>query len=741
MRRYLLLVFSLLGLIFCAKQVEATSPVNMKVEVGWNNEFKRRGFIPVKVQISSKTFIKGQLRLSKESEYSRDSELPAKQVEVPAGTTKEFQFLVTDAAVGLDSRWMIVLEDKEKVLAIESVVYKERLDDLMIGIISDQSDTLLETEKWIKGIQSSESIRIYPLKVSEIPTVGRVLLNFDVLIISNLTKESLSQSQIVAIQNWVANGGKLLVNGGRNWKRTSKGLERILPVQFLGKTVEISLPDSMRNYEDLPKESVTVVDSRLKEESVSLHSQQDQVVIAKKNFFQGQVYFVAYDILLAPMNRWEGNKLLWNDMNLFTKNVYAKKDHFSYKFNYDQLKVNQFPEQPTPSLFMLFVVFIVHLLLVGPLLFSYLHLKGKKEWAWLWIPICSCLVALGILVYGQWKRGDQVTIYQTGVIQTNSTGVARVRGISTLFSLDNDDYSVRFPKTFVWPDPHSVDRLQYLIDHQEDTNLVYQQMPKWRSNSVLIESFRSIGGNLQADLYIQDNRAIGEITNSTKYTIKDVWLLLDYQDKKIDIKVGDLKPNERRKVSANVTSSKESFVKESLKGRKYSLYRFAKKIGHSCIHTKACLIGWIDQPVIRSEVANYKFRNIEFYMVKGDVKVTKNSKGDWKIPFGWLKADLIGSDESVGYDFLYHQYYGSADFSYLLGERPKEIQTFRVSLDKTSDFIQYEIYNWRTKLWDTRIGSKALDYFDENGQVLLRVKTIAASDSKFSPPELLIEGR
>src|SRR5690606_16515669 len=152
-----------------------------------------------------------------------------------------------------------------------------------------------------------------------------------------------------------------------------------------------------------------------------------------------------------------------------------------------------------------------------------------------------------------------------------------VRGISTLFSLDNDDYSVRFPKTFVWPDPHSVDRLQYLIDHQEDTNLVYQQMPKWRSNSVLIESFRSIGGNLQADLYIQDNRAIGEITNSTKYTIKDVWLLLDYQDKKIDIKVGDLKPNERRKVSANVTSSKESFVKESLKGRKYSLYRFAKK--------------------------------------------------------------------------------------------------------------------------------------------------------------------
>lgn len=248
-------------------------------------------------------------------------------------------------------------------------------------------------------------------------------------------------------------------------------------------------------------------------------------------------------------------------------------------------------------------------------------------------------------------------------------------------------------------------------------------------------------------MFIQDNQVIGEITNSTKYAIKNVWLLLDDQY----IKVGDLKPNEHRKVStkkhSNASNVRGHFVKKILKGQKSSLYKYAMSISNEFIHSKVHLIGWVDQPVIQSEVANYKFKNIEFYLVQGDVKITKNSKGDWEIPLGWLKADLISLDADTNYDFYSHQYFseknGMAVFSYSLGERPKEIHTFQVGkdrlLNKTPKAIRYEIYNHRTRTWDRQIGSEPLDYFDENGQVLLRVQTQA--NQTFSPPELLIEGR
>lgn len=752
MKRYVLFMLCLFSLIICTRQAEATGPIHMQVEVGWNREYKG-DFVPVNVSISSSTLIKGQLRvIEKNTVQARDRVLPVKKIEVPSGTTKEFQLLIPNNLLYSHSNWKILLEQEKKILAKQTIGGQNLMKDtLMVGILSDQSDTLSTVNQLLHEIQLRHPVQTYSLKVADIPNIGQALSSFDVLIVSQLSQESLSPTQANAIRTWVSNGGKLLVNGGTYWKNTSEGLEEILPVQLLGKTEKISLPNSMRGYSDLPKEPIPMVDSRLKEGSISLHSQQNHIVMAKKAFYQGQVYFMAYDFAVAPMNQWNGNKQLWDDLYLFThKDIDSQSRDGGHWFQHlDKLKPKsaEIPEQPKPNLFTLFMLFVVYLLLVGPILFRFLHTKRKKEWAWFGVPICAGIGALVILIYGHWNRGNEVIIYSAGYVQSQPTRMAKVRGISTLFSLDEGDYSVRFPHTFAWPDNNSksVDQTQYLMDHQEDTHLVLQQMPRWSSQVISTESFQSLGGHLQATLTVQDGKIQAEIANQTQYLIKDIWLLQgDHY-----LKIGDLKPKERRKMTAtmnpNVQKDKNDFGDRILKGNKASIYQYATSINDEYARSKVHLIGWIDQPMMQVKVADYRVKNIGLYMIQGNINVTKNSKGEWNIPYGWLKPELISSDAVSTYDAYTGQYHTKKDgttlFSYSLGFRPKNIYTLQMNQSRSStrSALIHEIYNQRTQTWDQQIGAQAIDYLDENGLIWVRVRS--QSYAKITPPELWIEGR
>ncbi len=636
MKRYVLLMFCFFSFLIVPKQVEAKNPVTMKVEVGWNRAYKSE-LIPVKVSISSSIPIKGQLRVAEKSNNSqaRDVVLPVRQVEVPSGTTKKFQLLIPNSSLFSSLNWEVLLEQEKQILARQTIVGQQlEKNTLMVGVLSDQSDTFSTVNRWLQALHLPHPVSIHPLKVGDMPLVGRALSDFNVLIVSQLSQESLSFAQAKAIQTWVANGGTLLVNGGTYWKSTSEGLEEILPVQFLGKTVEISLPQSLKTYGVLPDKPVIVADSRLKNGSVSLHSEKNHPVIAKKDFFRGNVYFVAYDFAVSPMSQWEGNNQLWKDLQLFTYQSPSSRASLGEDFFYHQQlfksRLDTSSEQPRPNLFTLFFIFLIYLFLIGPVLFRFLRAKRKLKWAWLGVPICAGLVAIVIMIYGHWVRGNEVIVYSAGYVQSSPTGLAKVRGISTLYSLGKGDYSVRFPQTFAWPSANSqsIEPQQWLMEHQEDTNLVFKQMPQWHSEVIFTESLQSLGGGLEGTLTSQDGKIQVEITNQTRYLIKDIWLLRGDQY----LKIGDLKPKESRKVTVpldpHVEKGKDDFENRILKGNKAAIYRHTQVIHEQNDHSEVRLIGWMYQPIIEMKVVDYPFKQIDVYLIQGHIHTTKPSKGD-----------------------------------------------------------------------------------------------------------------
>jgi hypothetical protein len=85
------------------------------------------------------------------------------------------------------------------------------------------------------------------LEPEDIPGYAQALKALDLLVISDLDTGLLSASQKEALQGWLAGGGRLLVIGGPDWRKTSAGLLDFIPLLPDG-TQTLAEPASAEEY-------------------------------------------------------------------------------------------------------------------------------------------------------------------------------------------------------------------------------------------------------------------------------------------------------------------------------------------------------------------------------------------------------------------------------------------------------------------------------------------------------------
>jgi|GEM_PF-6884846 len=594
MKRVLLLI-CICGLLFFPNRTTATlRPVQMQVDViaGEN----------LQVSITSAKWLKGQLRILPGSVYLWDDiVLPVKPIEVPAGETKVFHLLVPDHDK-YTFDWEVRLEQDGKVLAKRTIAF-EKLDDekLDVGMLTDQHGGHEAIVSVLAGLNLNQTISVYPLLAKNVPETGGHLSGFDVLILGPLSHRSLSPVQAKAVQEWVADGGKLLITGGNDWKWLNQTFGELLPVQLQG-TTQIQLPSSMNVYVDVPKEPIQVIDSRIKKGSSVLHKEQDHVLVASTDFFRGKVYFLAFDLTTAPMKQWQGNQWLLKDLLAEDED----KHHSNYPSNLDYLFDSLKPaddQRLQPNFFFLLFLLVIYFLLVGPVLFRILYWKKKPEWAWLGVPLCAIVFSLVIVIYGYWVRGE-VVVSNSGYVLSHPNGWAKVEGKSHFYSLNSGNYAIRFPKTFALP-IGKLDSVEYLMDHQQDTYLMLQQMPQWSVQSITMDSLQFIGGSLQARITKKNGKIHAEIVNQTRYPIQDLKLV----HKRHYIRIGNLKPKESKKI----TTTERSFYGNN------RIYLPNEKLWDDYAD-RFYLFGWIKQPLIKVQLAGYQAKEINWFMIVGSVE-------------------------------------------------------------------------------------------------------------------------
>src|SRR6266576_1249944 len=106
--------------------------------------------------------------------------------------------------------------------------------DVFIGVLSDQSSGFSSLSALSLPNQGG-SIVLEFLNANTMPTIAAALKNFKIIVLDNFTTTNLSAIQLNALQNWLNQGGSLILVGGPEWHRTLDTLPAgLAPIQVYG---------------------------------------------------------------------------------------------------------------------------------------------------------------------------------------------------------------------------------------------------------------------------------------------------------------------------------------------------------------------------------------------------------------------------------------------------------------------------------------------------------------------------
>jgi hypothetical protein len=205
----------------------------------------------------------------------------------------------------------------------DTVVLQQRLDlhdaltaeQVILGVTHDLSLDFLAT-------LFPTSTRVVYLSPQDLPPVWQGYDSVSAVVVKGFSLQTLSEAQSVALQQWIARGGTLIVAGDSQYALlTEPRLQALLPVQVLGVQQLDGLPAFAARYgTPVPAVPLVVVRARLANGQLMV-GDQEAPLLAQRLFGKGRVVFLAMDYAAQPLLGWTGNAALWTEMLQLTDNV------------------------------------------------------------------------------------------------------------------------------------------------------------------------------------------------------------------------------------------------------------------------------------------------------------------------------------------------------------------------------------------------------------------------------------
>src|SRR6266571_5079170 len=154
------------------------------------------------------------------------------------------------------------------------------------------------------SLGSSSQNHLVSLALAELPSDSRALLGVSHLIFYDLSLRELSRSQILALDDWINSGGRMIILGSINYALYQEPkLSRFLPVRVTGLR-KISLLATLAGAEgvspitDAWAQTSTLVDGKM------LAEDHGTPLIVETSRGKGKITYVALDVGRPPLTRW-----------------------------------------------------------------------------------------------------------------------------------------------------------------------------------------------------------------------------------------------------------------------------------------------------------------------------------------------------------------------------------------------------------------------------------------------------
>lgn len=426
-------------------QNEAAAELTMSARAGFDGYYRQQNWVPVQVTVANTgPAIEGELRTTIGSFNAGDQVVYTAPISLPTQSNKRVTLFV-DIRVFLRDLVVELRDENGRVVAEAQANSLNQIvdDSVLYGIVSSEAGELEFLEK-VTGSRRTAAAAF--LAIHELPEAPVAWNNLDVLVFNDVDTGQLTAGQQESLRQWVATGGQLVVTGGAGWQKSTAVFGDMLPVTVNGSETVTELPlftDAIGIPFRDPGPYV-VATSSLRSGDLLYH-EAGLPLLARQSWGRGQVYFLALDPRLAPLKDWDGSEKLWATIaNDLPANPYWWRGvQNSYAA---QSAVTSLPSLTLPSVVGLVGFLVLYVVAIGPVNYIYLKRKGRRELAWVTIPILVLLFSAIAYFTGFQLKGNEVILNQMTVVYGRVGGEpTRAQSLLGLYSPGRSTYNLVLP--------------------------------------------------------------------------------------------------------------------------------------------------------------------------------------------------------------------------------------------------------------------------------------------------------
>ena len=519
--------------------------IEVSVHVGLSSSEIRSGrYAPVHLVVknSGKDF-EGifRLYLNVQDESEKNRTVVDQKIQIAAGETKEYTMVFSYETNALQTA---LCDTKGKVLEGNDFDKQLLMMDVMMsdgwagervayGCISEDNISL----SYIPGKDevAAEDVQDWMLTDD-----ARTLDIFDILVINQFDTTQLSEKQIAAINEWVRRGGTLILGTGAQPEKTLKAFSGTLLQGTIGNVRKI--PTSFGTDLD-------VSDLQIENMKVIL-SQDDTMLVGRMDYGKGCVMVSSFNLagvgdkletrlqslfyLNMSMDR---KKQIINGMTMDQDYNLASYDtmygELSLKSGLQATEVNGLPNVALYAVLLLF-----YAVFIGPILYSILRKKGKREWLWSLIPVSAVVCSVLIYLIGTGTRVKHPYINYLSQIDLSNQESSTMQTCMMLTSPNNDPFDLDIPEKYVIP--YRLDE-DYYYGNNQSNNLDYKSRVEYQDQKTILHmenlsAFDSLSFQQQqevetqgriefTDVNLSRDALSGIVTNHSEYDLEQCALL------------------------------------------------------------------------------------------------------------------------------------------------------------------------------------------------------------------------
>ncbi len=359
------------------------------------------------------------------------------EITLPAQGRKQYTLTVTERAVdtvrGLCA--LNFLDEEGEVVQSLTLrnVFGNAVQGIPVGVLSDDEYelTYLDAGGEDFNIQGMS----YPLKLVELDdgNLQGYLDGLYFLIIDRFNVSSLSEENIQAIQDWVKNGGWLLIGTGAYGEQTLSGFdEDFLDIEVI-------------SVSDPPAENLLTVNAdrygyyyyyvigaeidfaQMAVAELDYYSQQDCYESSENPFVCSIIGDGAAAVFFCSLGEKELQKLEdYMILYIYSEIAYQSDSYHSMGGNsdleYDGQRALAFIDSRNTNVDFGFlkVLIGIYVVLVGPVLYLILRKCRKKEWYWVGVPALGLIFIGAVFFLGNGARVNETKVYSVTTQRADS---------------------------------------------------------------------------------------------------------------------------------------------------------------------------------------------------------------------------------------------------------------------------------------------------------------------------------